>query len=158
MPLPSTSRLRLAPSLARSVGFFPVFFPPQGCLGHAPVHAQPLPVDALQAVVVQQPQAPHVEEDAVADPELEAVVGGGPGAELGGVQGLPLAAGAQDVEDGVQTDAVLSRGSAAAEAVGIDTLGDTDVKLLPQVVGDTPISGDGLSSHDNSSGSRQLQC
>src|SRR4051812_16433441 len=95
MPLPSTSRLRLAPFLARSVGFLPVFFPPEGSLGHAPVHAQPLPVDALAAVVFQQPALPQGQEDAVGDPLLEAVVRGGAGAELGGVQRLPLAAGAQ---------------------------------------------------------------
>src|SRR5215468_9512503 len=63
-PLASTSRLRLTPFLARSVGFLPVFFPPEGCLGHAPVHAQPGPVDPLQAVVFEQAGLPHLEEDA----------------------------------------------------------------------------------------------
>src|SRR5439155_25556541 len=94
-PWPSTSRLRLTPFLARSVGFFPVFFPPERRLGHAPVHRQPGPVNALQAVVLQQPGLPHLEEDAFADVFLEAVVGRGAGAEDGGAQGLPLAAGAE---------------------------------------------------------------
>src|SRR4051812_15049775 len=102
MPWASTSRLRLAPCLPRSVGFLPVFFPPEGRLGHAPVHAQPLPVDAPQAVVFQQPRLPQGQEDAVPDPLLEAVVRRRAGAEPGGVQRLPLAAGAQDKEDGVQ--------------------------------------------------------
>src|SRR5438067_5705666 len=62
-PLASTSRLRLTPFLARSVGFGPVFFPPEGGLGHAPVQAQPAPVDALQAVVFQEARLPHLEED-----------------------------------------------------------------------------------------------
>src|SRR5262245_9882325 len=101
MPLPSTSRLRLTPFLARSVGFLPVFFPPEGRLGHAPVHAQPVPVDALHVVVDHQPGLPHLLEEPGLDPLLEAVVGGGAGAEVGGVQRLPLAAGAQDEEDGV---------------------------------------------------------
>src|SRR5262245_54936691 len=105
-PRPSTSRLRLTPCLARSVGVLPVFFPPEGRLGHAPVHTQPPPVDALQAVVLQQALLPELEKDAGFDPFLEAVVGGGPGAELGGVEGLPLAAGAQDIEDGIGTNAV----------------------------------------------------
>src|SRR5712692_9798312 len=87
MPWPSTSKLRLLPRLARSVGFLPVFFPPEGGLGHAPIHAQPLPVNALQAVVFQQPRLPQRQKDARSDPLLEAVVGGGARAELGGVQG-----------------------------------------------------------------------
>src|SRR5262245_13362470 len=61
-PSPSTSRLRLTPLLARSVGFFPVFFPPEGGLGHAAVHAQPGPVDALQLVVEHQASLPHGQE------------------------------------------------------------------------------------------------
>src|SRR5215470_2862915 len=72
-PWPSTSRLRLTPFLARSVGFLPVFFPPEGRLGHAPVQRQPGPVNALQAVVLQQPGLPQRQEDAVGDPLLEAV-------------------------------------------------------------------------------------
>src|SRR5262249_11285737 len=100
MPSASTSRLRLVPRLARSVGFFPVFFPPEGRLGHAPVHAQPGPIEALQFVVAQQAGLPQGLEDAGLDPLLEAVVGGRSGTELGGIQGLPLAAGAQVEEDG----------------------------------------------------------
>src|SRR5438270_4883827 len=75
MPSASTSRLRLAPFLARSVGFLPVFFPPEGRLGHAPVHAQPGPVQAPQVVVGQQAGLPHGLEDAGLDPLLEAVMG-----------------------------------------------------------------------------------
>src|SRR6516164_9743477 len=100
MPLASTRRLRLAPLLPRSVGFLPVFSPPEGRLGHAPVHAQPAPVDALQVVVGHQARLPQGLEDAILDPALEAVVGGGAGAEAGGVQRLPLAAGAEHEEDG----------------------------------------------------------
>src|SRR5262245_20148460 len=73
-PWPSTSRLRLTPLLARSVGFLPVFFPPEGCLGHAPVHTQPIPIEPLQAVVFEQARLPQRQEDAVPDPLLEAVV------------------------------------------------------------------------------------
>jgi hypothetical protein len=131
MPLLSTSRLRLTPFLARSVGFLPVFFPPEGCLGHAPVHAQPLPVDAHEAVVFDQPGLPQRQEDAFLDPLLEAVVGRGTRAELGGVEGLPLAAGAEDEEDGLQADAVGGARPAAAEAVGIDMHWEVHLDLGP---------------------------
>src|SRR5215472_16434993 len=106
MPWPSTSRLRLVPFLARSVGFLPVFFPPEGRLGHAPVHAQPLPVNALQTRVFQQSGLPQRRKDPRSDPLLEAVVRRGPRAELGGVQRFPLAAGAEHEQDGVHADPV----------------------------------------------------
>jgi len=156
MPLASTSRLRLTPFLARSVGFLPVFFPPEGCLGHAPVHAQPGPVDPLQAVVFEQAGLPHLEEDAFADPLLEAVMRRGAGAELGGVQGLPLAAGAQDEEDGIQAHPVRGARSAAAEAMGVHVLGEEPGNLLPEVVRDAPVVGDGLLRHGWDSACRQL--
>src|SRR5215469_2783671 len=83
MPLASTNRLRLAPSLPRSVGFLPVFFPPEGRLGHAPVHRQPPPVQPLQRVVLLQAVLPKLLEDAGLDPLLEAAVGGTLGANTG---------------------------------------------------------------------------
>src|SRR3712207_8319772 len=48
-PCPSVSRLRLTPRLPRSVGFGPVFFPPERCLRHRAIHTQPVPVQALQS-------------------------------------------------------------------------------------------------------------
>jgi len=92
MPLASTSRLRLAPLLARSVGFLPVFFPPEGCLGHAPVHAQPGPIDAFQAIVFQQACLPDLKKDAGFDPFLKTVVRRGTRTKLGGIQRFPLTA------------------------------------------------------------------
>jgi hypothetical protein len=154
MPSASTSRLRLAPRLARSVGFFPVFFPPEGRLGHAPVHRHPGPVQALQVVVGHQAGLPHVLEEAGFDPLLEAVMGGRSRAELGGVEGLPLAAGAEDEEDGVHADAVGGAGPAAAEAVGVLVLGDQFGDGLPEVVGDAPVIGDGTLVHADTCGWR----
>src|SRR5665213_1769609 len=82
MPSASTSRLRLTPFLARSVGFLPVFFPPERCLRHAPVHRQPGPVDSLPVVVSHQARLPHRQKDARLHPLLEAVVGRGAGAKF----------------------------------------------------------------------------
>src|SRR6516225_6203775 len=100
-PLASTSRLRLAPNLPRSVGFLPVFFPPERGLGHRPVHRQPRPVEPLQLVVFLQAGGPQAEEDAGQSPLLKAAVGRTLGADTGGRQRAPRAAGAQDEEDGV---------------------------------------------------------
>jgi hypothetical protein len=117
----------------------PVFFPPEGCLGHTPVHAQPGPVDPLPFVVGQQAALPHCQEDAGADPLLEAIVGRGARAEAGGVQRLPLAAGAQDVEDGLHANAVGRARLAAAEPVGVGVFGNHKGDSLPQVIGDGPL-------------------
>lgn len=46
-PQPSVSTDRFVPSLPRSVGFSPVFFPTPRRLGHRSVHALPIPLDAL---------------------------------------------------------------------------------------------------------------
>ena len=151
MPSASTSRLRFEPFLARSVGFLPVFFPPEGRLGHAPVHTQPVPVDALPVVVGHQAVFPERLEEAGTHPLLEAVVGRGPRAEAGGVQGLPLTAGAQHEEDGLQADAVGRARPAASETVRVFVFGEQRRDGLPQVVGDAPSIGDGTFVHGRDS-------
>src|SRR5205807_4394768 len=88
--------------------------------------------------VLQEARLPELQEHALADPLLEAVVGRRAGAEAGGVQRLPLAAGAQHVEDGVQAVAVRTAGPAAAEAVRVLPRGNPTFQLLPQFVGDAP--------------------
>ena len=80
-PCPSVSRLRLTPLLPRSVGLRPVFFPAQRRLGHRPIHAQPVPVDAVQVVKLLHARLPQLQKDAGLDPFLKAVVGGGLGAQ-----------------------------------------------------------------------------
>src|SRR5882672_11987905 len=95
-PRPSVSTERLTPSLPRSVGFFPVFFPTQRRLGHRPVQTLPLPLDALQAVVLRQCLAPQFFEHATVHPLLKVRMNRAAGAELGR-HGLPLATGPQHV-------------------------------------------------------------
>src|SRR5687767_4379570 len=73
MPWPSVNRLRLTPPLARSVGLGPVFFPPEGRLGHRAVHAQPVPVNALQLVKPCHSRLPEVQEDVRCYPLLKPV-------------------------------------------------------------------------------------
>src|SRR5438105_2787672 len=54
----SASKLRLTPSLARSVGLGPVVFPPERRFGHRAVHREPSPVDTLELVIIQEPSLP----------------------------------------------------------------------------------------------------
>ena len=128
----------MAPRLPRSVGFRPVFFPPERRLGHAAVHAQPAPVDALQVVVGHQARLPQRQEHAGLCPLLEAVMGRGAGAELGGVQRLPGDAGAQHKEDGVQAHPVRGARLTAAEGMGVHMLGQGPFDLRPEVIRNAP--------------------
>ena len=129
------------------MGFLPAFFPPEGCLGHTPIHRQPVPLNAFQAIIFQQARLPHFEEHALLDPQLEAIMGRGTGAKLGGIQRLPLAAGAQDEEDGIHTHAVGRGWPTTAEAMGVHTLGDQPFDLRPQIIGDAPVLGYNSSAH-----------
>jgi hypothetical protein len=90
-------------------------------------------------------------KDAGPNPLLKAIVGGGPRTELGGIQGFPLTAGAQDEKDGIGTDAVGGARSAAAERMGIDVGRDGDFQEFPELIGDAPIVGDGSRIHDQPS-------
>jgi hypothetical protein len=125
----------------------PVFFPPEGGLGHAPVHRQPGPIDPLPVVVGHQAVLPQFLKDARLDPLLKAVMGRGTGAELGGVQGLPLAAGAQHEKDGLHAEAVGRARPAAAEAVSVFVFGEQGGDGLPQIVGDAPSIGNRMFVH-----------
>ena len=123
IPSASTSRLRLTPCLARSVGFFPVFFPPEGSFGHAAVHAQPRPVDALEFIVGLQTGLPHGQKDAGVEPLLETVVRRGARTKAGGIEGLPLATGAEHKQNGFHAHAVRCSRSATAKAVFVFVFG-----------------------------------
>jgi hypothetical protein len=67
----------LVPDLARSTGLGPVFFPSQGSLGDHAVAAEPIPVQAYQAVIALKTFPPELQKDARLLPLLKAVVGHG---------------------------------------------------------------------------------
>lgn len=74
---------------------------------------------------------------------------GGPRTELGGIEGLPVAAGAQDKEDGVHADAVRLGRAATAEAMGVLALREKFRDGYPEVVGDAPIIGNRTLIHED---------
>src|SRR3954464_2617149 len=112
-PRASVTTERLVPSLPRSVGLGPVFFPTPRSLGHRSVGRQPLPVDPDQPVIAQQSLPPELVEH----PRLfgEAPVGRRLRADPGGAQCAPLAAGAQDEEDRVHRGAIRDTRVVAAQ-------------------------------------------
>src|SRR3954465_11058123 len=87
IPRASVTTERLVPSLPRSVGLGPVFFPTQRSLGHRSVGRQPLPVDPDQPVIAQQSLPPELVEPPGLDPFGEAPVGRRLRADPGGAQG-----------------------------------------------------------------------
>jgi hypothetical protein len=95
-------------------------------------------------------------EDAGLDPLLEAIMSGGPGTETGGIQGFPLAAGAEDEQDGVHTETVRRAGSSAAEAMRVGMLGEQGGDGFPEVIGDAPVVQGLGKSHDFASNAYQL--
>jgi len=78
----------------------------------------------LQFLELFHPCLPQFQEDSSSDPLLKAIMGGGMRAEVGGVQGGPLTAGAQYIEDGVGTAPVGRAWLAPAKPVGVLVLGE----------------------------------
>src|SRR3954470_17767133 len=132
-PRASVTTERLVPSLPRSVGLGPVFFPTQRSLGHRSVGRQPLPVDPDQPVIAQQSLPPELVEHPGLDPFGEAPVGRGLRADPGGAQGAPLAAGAQDEEDRVHRGAIRDTWVVAAQRMARPGRQQHN-HLLPQVI------------------------
>ena len=128
----------MVPILARSVGFWPVLFPPEGSLGHAPVEALPLPVDADHVVLVQG-DLPQRAEDASLLPPREVPVPAAAGAELRR-DGLPVTAGSQDGEDAVENLAVGPAGSASR--AGSPDPGEERFDPVPEGIGDAEVLHD----------------
>jgi hypothetical protein len=99
-PRVSVMTERLTPSLPRSVGFFPVFFPAERRLGHGSVQCLPPPPDASLGVIRSQASSPEAMKDTSLAPFLEVPMHGTGRAELRR-QRLPLAACAQQIEDSI---------------------------------------------------------
>src|SRR3954451_14580334 len=100
-PSPSVTRLFLVPFLPRSVGFLPVFFPPEPGLAQHRVGRLPLPPPPAEFVALGHEHRPDLLEDAALDPPLEPVVDGALGAVPLG-QLVPLAAGPHPEDDPVE--------------------------------------------------------
>src|SRR5689334_18813074 len=73
-PSPSVTRLFFVPFLPRSVGFLPVFFPPEPGLAQHRVGRLPLPLHPSEFVALSHQHRPDLLEDAPFDPTLEPVV------------------------------------------------------------------------------------
>jgi hypothetical protein len=100
----------------------------------------------LQGVVFFQTQLPELLKDARFGPLLKATMSGAAGADAGGVQRVPLAAGAQSKQDGVHGLAVVHARVVAPQGVRLGRR-EQGGDLGPQFIGDLPISGVVLGFH-----------
>ena len=98
-------------------------------------------IDPAQFVKLFHPGLPQAEEDAGAHPLLEAVMRGRVGAQVRLVQRLPLAAGAQHIEDGIGTDPGGRPRAPATKPVGVDVGGEQGLQHRPECIGDAKPGG-----------------
>src|SRR5208337_4191600 len=97
-PSPSVTRLFLVPFFPRSVGFLPVFFPPEAGLAQHRVGRLPLPLHPAEFVTLGDQDRPDSLEDPCCSPALEPVVDSALGSVPLG-QLVPLAAAAHPEDD-----------------------------------------------------------
>src|SRR4051795_8205869 len=158
-PSPSVSTLFLVPFLPRSVGFLPVFFPPEPGLAQHRVGRLPLPLHPAEFVALGDQHRPDLLEDPPRDPALEPVVDRTLGAEpLGEL--VPLAAASHPEDDRVEHLPPVGD-PAPGRLLGPEVLEDR-LDPSPEVVGDLPdgaqrlasglAAGHGSSSRSNGQG------
>jgi hypothetical protein len=115
--------------------------PPQGRLGHGPVHTQLVPVNVLQLVKLCHPHLSELQEDIRCHPLLKPVMSGGLGTELGLVQGLPLASCPEDIKNSIGTAAIRDTGPSASKAMRLDIRWEQGCQNGPQLIGNAEPGG-----------------
>ena len=124
------------PGLPRSVGFLPIFFPPEPCLAHPAVGTLPLPLDVPEFFAFAQEAGPDPLHHAVVAPALEPAVDGAVRAELLG-QAVPLAATAEAVDDAIEQGPPIP-GRLSALGAGLPILPEDGFNASPEVIRDLP--------------------
>src|SRR4051794_23866390 len=134
-PSPSVTRLFLVPFWPRSVGFLPVFFPPEAGLAQHRVGRLPLPVHPAEFVALGDQHRPDLLEDAALDPSLEPVVDGALGAiPLGHL--LPLATAPHPEDDPIEH--LPPVGDVASGGLPGPVLLEDGLDPPPELIGDLP--------------------
>jgi len=133
-PSPSVSKLRLTPSLARSVGLGPIFFPAQRCLGHRAVDGLPCPIDTFHLIILPESGGPKLLKNARRYPFLKSVMRRTTRTNSSGIQGIPLATCSQHEENGVQAHTVIDSWSPTSETMRVLVLRQQWLNLVPQLI------------------------
>src|SRR3954452_22678935 len=140
-PSPSVSRLFLVPDFPRSVGFLPVFFPPEPGLAQHRVGTLPLPLHTAEFVTLRDQDRPDLRDDTPLDPALEPVVDRALGAEpLGEL--VPLAPAPHPEDDRIEH--LPPVGDLASGRLLGPELEEDGLDPLPERVGDLPERREGF--------------
>jgi hypothetical protein len=131
------------PFLPRSVGFLPVFFPPEPGLAQHRVGRLPLPLHPAEFVALGDQDRPDLLEDAAFDPALEPIVDGALGAEAFG-ELVPLATASHPEDDRV--DHLPPVGDPPARGLLGPELLEDRLDPSPELVGDFPDGAQGFAS------------
>jgi hypothetical protein len=92
-------------------------FPPKGGFGHGTVHREPLPVNPLQGIIGYQALFPEGHKDVRLCPLLATTMSGTVRAEPSGIEGTPLATGAEDEEEGIHRLPIINAASVTPQGV-----------------------------------------
>src|SRR3954447_11513323 len=134
-PSPSVRRFFLVPFWPRSVGFLPVFFPPEPGLAQHRIRRLPLPLHAAEFVTLGGQDRPDPLHDPRIGPTLKPVVDGALGPESLG-QLVPLAAAAHPEDDRVEHRSPI--GDLPSGRLLGPELRENGLDPLPQLIGDFP--------------------
>jgi hypothetical protein len=95
----------------------------------------------LQFIELLDSGIPEFQEDASLNPFLEAVMSRRFGTQVSVLEGVPLAASAQNVENGSGAAAIGDARSSSAEAVSVEAHGNERLKNSPEGVRDAEGGG-----------------
>ena len=110
----------------------PAFFPTQRGLALGSIGTQPFPVDAFELVVVRQARFPNASKHPRLDPFLKPVVRRRARAQARGIERLPLTPRAEHEQDRLHALPIRPPRPASAKRVGVLTLRNQRLDLLPQ--------------------------
>jgi len=127
--------LRFVPGLPRSVGFRPIFFPPEAGFAHRTVRRLPLPEHRVEFLTPRDHHRPDPLHDTVLVPALEPTMHRAVVAELDG-QLVPLTARSQSKNDAVQNPPPI--GSRSSRGTRRSILQQDRFNQLPQVIRHRP--------------------
>ena len=142
-PLPFGQQAALNTAFGTVGGVRSGVFAAQRGFGNRPIQAQPGPINALQSIKLLDAYLPQLEKHASLDPFLVTVMSGRARAQVGLVEGLPLTAGAQDVENRIRTLPVWYTWPSTTKPVRIHMDGQHWLQDRPEFIRN-PKTGGGL--------------
>ena len=140
-PMPLGQQAAFDAGLAPVGGIGPRFFPAQAAPWSSPHPSPASPTRCRAAHQIARRPLAIISERRPLPPRPETDHAPWNARTLGLVQGLPLAARAQHIEDGIGADAIGHARSSAAKAMGIDVDGQERLEHGPEIIRDAKPGG-----------------